>query len=279
MSSEQYYRIYQNPELKKPVLLICWDADVGFVGNNVFKYLSNEKSFTTFAEIEPEEFFPLSGVAIDNDVAVFPESKFYQDKESNMVIFKSSYPRFEWYKFVDIIIEIARDICKIKEIYTVGGMVSITAHTIPRLLMATVNNAEMKAALCHFDINLSLDYETPQGQRPTMSSYVLWEAMRRNIMGAGIWVPVPFYMVSAGDLRACRRVIDFLNQRLKLNLNFTNLDKSLSQQNKAIMNAVDAFPEIMEIIRKLETNSTLTENESSKLVEIIEEYLKVEKYT
>lgn len=276
MEAVESYRIYDTPKLNNPALLVCWDDDAGGIGRGVFSYLNNELDFSLFAEIEPGEFFPLSGVLVDNDVAVFPESKFYQCEDSNLVIFRSSVPRFEWYKFIDIILEISQRICKFKEVYTVGGMVSIAAHTVPRLLMATMNKSELKASLCDFDINLSMDYETPPGQRPTMSSYILWESMRRNIPGVSIWVPVPFYLVSVIDVRSCRRVIDFLNRKLLLDIDFNSIDKLQGKQNQAILKAGEAFPEIMETIRKLETSDAVSENESTKLVEIIEEYLKKE---
>jgi proteasome assembly chaperone (PAC2) family protein len=271
------YRIYQRPELKDPTMLVCWNQDAGGIGKGVYKYLNNKLHCTMFGEIEPGEFFPLRGVLVEDDIAKFPESRFYQSEEKNLIILKSSIPRFEWYKFIETVLEVAQQICGVKGIYTLGGMVSISAHTMPRILMATVNKPELKKSLCDFDINLSLDYESPPGQRPTMSSYLVWEAMRRNIPAASLWVPVPFYMVSINDLRACRRVVDFLSQRLDLDMDFTSIDKLLGEQNQAILRATEIFPEIMDTIRKLETNSNISENESTRLVEVIEECLKVAK--
>jgi predicted ATP-grasp superfamily ATP-dependent carboligase len=268
------YRIYQQPETEDATLLVCWTQDAGGIGNGVFKYLYDRLHCTMFAEIEPGEFFPLRGVTVENDIASFPESRFYKCSEANLIIFKSSIPRFEWYRFIETVLEVAQEICQVKEIYTVGGMVSISAHTLPRILMATMNTAEFKTSLCDFDINLSLDYESPPGQRPTMSSYLIWEAMRRDIAGISLWVPVPFYMVSVTDLRSCRRMVDFLDRKLGMGMDFSSIDKSLGEQNYAILQATEAFPEIMDTIRKLETNSAVSEEESDKLVEIMEEYLK-----
>jgi predicted ATP-grasp superfamily ATP-dependent carboligase len=274
MSAIESYRIYQTPKLSKPSLIICWDEDAGGVGRGVFRYLNDKLNLSLFGEIEPGEFFPLSGVLVEDDVTKFPECKFYQCEEKNLIILKSGIPRFDWYKFVNTVLEISQQICKAKEIFTVGGIVSITAHTMPRLLMATMNKPELKTSLCDFDINVNMDYETPVGQRPTMSSYIVWEAMRRKIPGVSIWVPVPFYMISIEDVRACRRIVDFLSRNLELGINFSAIDKLLSEQNQAILRATEAFPEIMETIRKLETNNAVSETESAKLVEVIEEYLK-----
>lgn len=278
MSGTENYVIDRKPELKDSTLLVCWNQDAGSIGQDVFKYLNDRLGLTLFAKIEPSEFFPLRGVLVDGDVARFPESKFYYCSEKNLIIFKSSVPRFEWYKFIKTVLDISQKVCQVKEICTLGGMISISAHTMPRILMATMNKPEIKSTLCDFDIDLNLDYESPPGQRPTTSSYLIWEAMRRKLPGISVWVPVPFYLVGVNDIRSCRRVVDFLNQWLRLGLEFSGIDKLLGEQNQSILQATEAFPEIMETIRKLEINNVVTEDESAKLVVVIEEYLKAGKY-
>jgi hypothetical protein len=69
-------------------------------------------------------------------------------------------------------------------------------------------------------------------------------------------------------------MMDFLDRKLGMGMDFSSIDKSLGEQNYAILQATEAFPEIMDTIRKLETNSVVSEEESDKLVEIMEEYLK-----
>jgi proteasome assembly chaperone (PAC2) family protein len=164
MSATEKYIVSRKPELKDPTLLVCWNQDAGSVGQDVFKYLDDRLSLTLFAEIEPAEFFPLRGVLVDGDVAQFPESKFYYCSEKDLVILKSSVPRFEWYEFIKTVLEISQKVCHVNKICTLGGMISISAHTMPRILMATMNKPEIKSILCDFDINLNLGYESPPGQ-------------------------------------------------------------------------------------------------------------------
>ena len=61
-------------------------------------------------------------------------------------------------------------------------------------------------------------------------------------------------------------------------MEFSGIDKLLGEQNQSILQATEAFPEIMDTIRKLETNNAISEDESAKLVEVIEEYLKAGRY-
>jgi proteasome assembly chaperone (PAC2) family protein len=268
------YKIFEKPKLTNPTLLVCWDDEAGGLGTNVFNHLSSSILLTPFAEIEPTDYFSLSGVAVERDIALFPESKFFHSQEKNLVIFKSSLPRNEWHRFVNSVLEIAETVCGVKQIITIGGMVAMSSHTTPRVLMATVNDTEVKASLNPADTELTMNYETPIGQRPTMSSYLLWAAIQRKMAGISLWVPVPFYLVNVDDFRACRRLLEFIDQKLQIGLNMKNINEATSEQNKKIIEILKSFPELIEIFQKLETNITLSQSETSKIIEIVEERLK-----
>ena len=273
-STSPAYKIFGKPELSDSTLLVCWDDDAGRLGTNVFNHLSSNILLTPFAEIEPTDYFSLSGVAVERDIALFPESKFFYYQEKNLVIFKSSLPRNEWHRFINSVLEIAETICSAKQIVTIGGMVAMSSHTTPRVLMATVNDPEVKTTLNPEDVGLTMDYETPAGQRPTMSSYLLWAAIQRKMAGMSLWVPVPFYLVNIDDFRACRRVLEFLDQKLQIGLNMKNINEATSEQNKKMIEILKSFPELIEIFHKLETNITLNQSETNKIIEIVEERLK-----
>jgi proteasome assembly chaperone (PAC2) family protein len=165
-------------------------------------------------------------------------------------------------------------VCGVKQIITIGGMVAMSSHTTPRVLMATVNDTGVKASLNPEDVVLTMDYETPVGQRPTMSSYLLWAAIQRKMAGISLWVPIPFYLVNVDDFRACRRLLEFIDQKLQIGLNMKNINEAMSEQNKKMIEILKSFPELIEIFRKLETNITLDQSETSKMIEIVEERLK-----
>jgi len=190
-----------------------------------------------------------------------------------LVIFKSDIPQHDWYRFLGLVLDIAEQYCGVKEIYTVGGMVANAAHTTPRMLLSVVNSTEMKMALGNYDIAGDMDYETQDGQRPTFSSFLLWAAKRRSIAGANIWVPIPFYLLPVGDPLACKGVIEFLSERLKLNIDAADLDEDVARQNQGIAQIRKRFSEIDNYISKLESNLSLTVEESEKLVREIAEWL------
>jgi len=131
----------------------------------------------------------------------------------------------------------------------------------------------MKTVLSQYDLAGDMDYETPPGQRPTLSSYLLWIAKRRNIMGAALWMPVPFYLVSTGDPRATKKMVDFINKRFELDIDLSVFDEEIHRQNEKIARLANRFLELDDFLRKLEANVSLTDEENSRLVQLMEEHL------
>ncbi len=99
---------------------------------------------------------------------------------------------------------------------------------------------------------------------------------RRNIPCANLWVPVPFYLVSSYDPASYNRVIEFLNHRLNLGLDLSDLDDRARILNEKIAGIRITSPEVNGNIEKMENNQRLAEEEGEKLVGEIEELLRTE---
>lgn len=268
------FKFSRQPELQSPSLVVGWSADAGKLGAKVTDYLNRKLEGQSFCEIEPVEFSPLGGVTIEDDLIQFPETKFYSCPKNDLMIFRSDPPSYEWYKFLNLILDIAEYHCHVKELYTIGGMISLGAHTAPRELMGTFNSLELKKALSHYNLTRGLDYETPSGQRPTLNSFLLWVAKRRNIPGVSLWVPIPFYLVAVDDPKAQRRVLEFFNQRFDLRIDFNDLDEEITRRNEKIAQVRTRVPEIDEYITRLESNLRLSDDENERLVKEMEKFLR-----
>jgi len=267
------YRITGRPEFNRPVLIVGWIDDASMIGERTLDYLASGTGCTPCAEILPEGFFPMSGVNVEDDVARFPECRFYASSERNLLVFKSSIPRTDWYRFLHAMLDIS-DSYGVKEIYTVGAMVSAAAHTMPRVLIGVVNSSDIKNGLEPYNIVTGSDFETPPGQKPTFSSYLAWVARQRDITAVNLWVPAPFYLVQAEDPRACKRLVYFFNDKYRLGIDFTALDDEITEQNGKITALFEASPEIEGFIRRLETGEGLDSEQTEKLVHDMSEHLK-----
>lgn len=274
MTEEHPFTIYTRPELQSSSLIVGWAQDAGRLGVKVIDYLCRKLGAQEFGEIEPANFFPLGGVLVEDDIAQFPESKFYWCQGNNLVLLKSEVPRSEWYKFLNLVLDVAERYCNVKDMYTVGGMFSFGAHTTPREVFAIPNCPEMKQALRQYDLASSLDYETPPGQRTTLNSFLLWVAKKRRIAGTSLWAAVPFYLAAVEDSQACKKTVEFLDKRFDLGIDFAELDEDIRAQNERIAQLRRNLPEIDSYIQRVESNLGLTEQEIDRLATKIEEYLR-----
>jgi len=274
LSQEYPFKIHNKPKLQSSSLVLGWSEDMGNLGRKVTGYLNRKLNGQEFAEIEPEDFFSLGGVAIEGNLAQFPESKFYACPEHELVVFQSDSPGAEWYKFLNSVLDVAEQHCRVKELYTIGAMVSFSAHTAPRELLAVVNSAEMKEVLSQYDLARDMDYQTPPGERPTLNSFLLWIAKGRNIPGVSLWVPIPFYLAAMEDAQAQKKVLSFLNERLDLKIDFSDLDEKVQEQNEQLARARSRFPQIDDCINRLESNLMLSEEENEELIKKIEDFLR-----
>jgi proteasome assembly chaperone (PAC2) family protein len=261
------------PELKNPAFIVGWTTDAGKMGSRVVDYLVEKLTGEQFCEINPLEFFPLNGIPVENDVVQLPEGKFYACLEKNLLLLRSNPPNTEWHRFLSSVLDLGEQF-GVEELHVIGGMITSTAHTSPRRIMATCNSEEAKMTFVPYDIVNEFDYQTPAGQKPTLNSYLLWEAHKRKIPGVSLWVPIPFYLVNVGDRQGQKIVLEFLNRRFNLGLAIDDLDEAAKLQNVKIAELRNGNPQINNFINKLETNLALTDDESQKLIYDIENCLK-----
>ena len=262
------------PKLRKPTLVVGWESDTAQVGVAVTDYLIKKLDMQAFCSINPVDFFPLGGVSIENDIVQFPQSTFYACQEHNLIVFRSAIPRYEWHKFLNLIIDVAQEHCRVKEMYAVGGMVTLTPHTIPRDSWATFSSPQIKKALTSYQLSRDMDFETPPGSRPTLNSYLLWIAKTRSIPAVNLWVPVPFYLMSNDDPSSHKKALEFINDKLDLNLDFKDINASIRQQNEKLELLRRSAMDINETISKLENGQPLSEEERENLVKAVDDCLR-----
>jgi predicted ATP-grasp superfamily ATP-dependent carboligase len=274
LSEAKSFNLISRQKFDNSSLVVVWNQDIAGLGPKIADYLFKELRCRALGEISPEGFFSLSGVTVENDVAQFPGSKFYGCRNKNLVIFKSDIPRFNWYEFINVVLDVAVKYFKVKQIYTIGGMVLPGAHTMPRTLLPVVNSTEIKKILERYDVVGDMNYETQDGQRPTFSSYLIWAAKKKDIPGVCLWVPVPFYLMTVEDPQACKKALELLNKHLELHVDFTDIDNQVTEQNRRIAEARRQFPELDGYIGKLESNLGLTAEEGEKLVKEMDALLR-----
>jgi proteasome assembly chaperone (PAC2) family protein len=262
------------PKLRKPTLVIGWESDTARLGGKVTDFLIKTLDAQPFCDIDPVEFFPLGGVTIENDIVQFPQSTFYASREHNLVIFRSAMPRYEWHKFLNLVVDVAQIYCHVKEMYSIGGIMTLIAHTISSDSWATFSSPQIKKTLSAYKLSRDMDFETPPASRPTLNSYLLWIAKKRELPAANLWVPITFYLMTVDDPNAHKKALEFLDNRLDLSLDYTGIDANIKKQNEKLIRLRQSSEEVDGVIKKLERNQRLSEEEHEYLVKTVDGYLR-----
>jgi proteasome assembly chaperone (PAC2) family protein len=90
-------------------------------------------------------------------------------------------------------------------------------------------------------------------------------------------VPIPFYLVRSEDPKAQKKVLQFFDERLGLNIDFGDIDHEIQEQNEKLAQARLRFSEVDDYILRLESNLRLSQEENERLTQEIEEFLREEK--
>lgn len=265
---ENIFEFSDRPRFENPSLIVGWEQDSGRLSPKVIEYLNKKINGKSFCEIEPTGFFSLAGVAIENNIAQFPEGKFYCSQRRDLVIFKGDKPRFERYKFLDAISDLAQHDFKIKDLYTISSTISPTAHTSPRQISAVYNQREFQKSLQGCELE-DMNWQGP----PAISSFLLWIAKNRGIPGASLWPQVPFYLAAGEDFQAIKMTLSFLDKKFNLNLDFTELDEEIENQNTKIEMLREEDSDIDKYIGMLEGELPLSEDEQVELTMKVTELL------
>jgi proteasome assembly chaperone (PAC2) family protein len=263
------FEVYQTSQLRSPSLVVGWQThDVGKLSSNVIHFLNEKLGGQEIAEIKPSGFFSLGGAAFKDNLIQVPESKFWTCEKSDLLIFKSEEPEYEWYKFLNAVLDFAQHYCQAKELYTISGTVSLAAHTTPRKILAVYNQTEFQKTLQGY----GLEDMTWEGS-PAISSYLLWLAKRRGIPGMSLWPEIPFYLAAGEDPTAIKLSLSFLDRRFSLGLDLGMLDLEVSNQNEKIARLREENTEINEYINRLESGLSLSEEEQVELAQGVYEIL------
>lgn len=270
---ETRYKIYRDLGLQNLRLLVGWQPDTGKLGPSLIDYLNNELNTEQYAEIEPEGFAYLGGVQIENNVVQFPETVFKVSEKYKLLILKSNLPRYEHHTFLNLILDIAEQAGEITEIYTFGGIASLIPHTYIRSISTVANQLRFKEQLTSYGLETDMNYESAPGQRPSISSFFSWNAKRRNISAVNLWILIPFYLATLADPQAIKRTLSFLNQRFDLDLDITNINKEINNQEAKLTILREQKPIINRYLSMLERGIMLNDDESNELSEEIVNYL------
>lgn len=251
--------------LQQPALIVIWNHEVGGLSKSLVANLEKRLEWECIEEIEPAGFFSLSGVEVKNDLIQFPTSRFYSCLKKNVFFFVSHAPSREPYEFLTQLLDLSIDHYGIKELYPTGGVVTSVTHTSPRQVFGIVNSRTLSEVLAQCGVETGMDYQTPPGGGTSLSNYLLWISKTRNLTGSTLWVEVPFYLAGVRDPSASKRLLEVLDIKFSLELDFRPIDSAIDRLNADIQELKTQNTEVSRCIELLERGIALSEGEGETL--------------
>jgi hypothetical protein len=234
-------RLYKEPKPKNPFMVAAWPG-MGGVAVVAARYLAEKLGAEEFGTIEPEEFFDLSGVLIEDNVVrdiEFPESKFYfwdSGGESDWIIFVGdAQPLMNSYRLANIVLDIAQRF-KVKRLYTFAAAPTHIYHAKRPRVLAVATRPELITEFEGYDVTV-----LKEGSISGLNGLLLGAAKKRNIDGICLLGEIPVYTTQLANPRSSKAVLEVLSQMSGLEIDMAEIDRWASETDEEIEGKIDSL--------------------------------------
>ena len=217
---------YKEPHLDKPYFIAAWPG-MGNVALEAANFLREKLQAEEFAEIEADDFFPLSGINIRDNLVeklLLPKSKFYSWRnrlplKDILIFIGDAQPSSgKEYPFANQVMDIAIKF-RVERIYTFAAMPSNIGHKdVPRV-WGVVTDAKLIEILKEFGVQIMLD-----GHISGLNGSLLGVAKMRGIDGICLLGEIPYYATQIENPRASKAVLEVLENMLDIHIDMTELE-------------------------------------------------------
>lgn len=279
-------RLYREPKLKDPFMVAAWPG-MGGVAIVAARYLRDKLGAQEFGSIEPEEFFDLSGVLIEDSIVKdmeFPEAKFYvweSGGRDDLIIFiGEAQPLMKGYTLANLVLDVAQKF-RVKRLYTFAAAPTHIYHTKRPRVLAVATKPESIEELKGYDVTL-----LGEGTISGLNGLLLAVAKARNIDGVCLLAEIPIYTTHVANPRSSKAVLQVLSQMSGLEVDLSDMDSWARETDEEIEGRIDhlkrSFGEeargLIEYFERLAEQTSAEEMQSEyrtdELVKEIERFLR-----
>ena len=256
------------PELRSPILVAAFAGwnDAASSATTALEAVIADLDAQPVAHIDPEEFYDFQvtrpSVRIDEDeqrVIDWPENVISTavsaGAERDLIIVSGIEPNVRWRAFTDLVCE-AGERLGASMVVTLGALIADVAHTRPVPISGGASSLELVEQM---GLNLS-SYEGPTG-----ITGVVGEAFsRRGVPTASLWAAVPHYVAAVPNPKAALALLRRLEGFTKVAVEASELEEAMERFEEQVDRAVQANPEIEELVQGLEAEQQTTDIEPSE---------------
>lgn len=244
------------PALRSPVLVASFSGwnDAANAASTALGAIAASLETELVARIDPEEFFDfqanrptieisdgeLQGVEWPDNLIVAATAS---DAERDLLLISGTEPSTRWRGFCNSVLDVA-EACGVETVVTFGSLIADVAHTRPVPITGLATDGTMIDQLGFEDVA----YEGPTGVLGIFHAV----CRERGMSAASLWAAVPHYAAAVPNPKAGLALLRRLEGMIGIAVEATELEEAATAFEQQVTQAVEANPEIKEMVEHLE---------------------------
>ena len=286
----------EKPKLRQPYLVLGiggW-VDGGEAATGSTRYLVRKLKAKSFAEIPLDRFhiFQVPGqLSLRPQIRIkdgllkehrFPQNQFFYwvnpNADNDVIFFLGTEPNLNWEEYAEAILSVAEELAAVR-IYLLGGVLDKTPHTKEPSISCACSSEQLKQEMQKYRTEFS-NYEGP-GRFGTTLLYI---CQKRQIPMVCLTARATYYpefnIVIPRNPKSIRAVVKRLSSLLRLNLDFSDIDREAEDFEAKLNFMASHNPEFRAYIEELERDFVEVKYEepldisANEAVQLAEEFLK-----
>ena len=262
------------PPLRSPYLICGLDGWVnsGNVAVGGIKYLVEHFKAKLLAEIRTSRYhvYQIPGVHSARPVfkmedgvikeTDFPKNQFYYAgnpaSEHDIIFFLGTEPNLYWEEYGNTVLSLAQEF-GVTRIHTFGAIYDRSPYNREPNITCTCTGAKIRDEMKKYTVTMS----GRQGMA-TINLMLLHAFQKAGLDGVNLTARVPYYPEFNIGLdyspRSLKAVLERFNHLMKMELNFSELDKAINEMETKLNSVRKSNPEFNTYMEELEKNYTET---------------------
>jgi proteasome assembly chaperone (PAC2) family protein len=244
------------PKLRSPVLVCAFRGwnDAAGAATAALETMSASLDAEPIAELDPEEYFDFQSTRptimlsegqtrrIDwprNDLAAarIPAA------DNDLVLLDGTEPNLRWRTFSETVATAAETL-GVERVITLGALVAEVSHSLPVPITGLASDEGLIE---------ELELQRSSYEGPTGIVGVLHDSCRRaGMSSASLWAAVPHYVAAVPNPKAALALLRRLEGLTGVAVDATELEEETASYEEQIGRAVEANPEISELVERIE---------------------------
>jgi proteasome assembly chaperone (PAC2) family protein len=244
------------PQLRSPVLVCSFRGwnDAANASSRALATAAESLDAELVAHVDPEEFFDFQTtrptISLSDGVSrhiEWPQNNLYAARvpaaDRDIVLLDGTEPNLRWRTFSEGIAT-AADTLGAEMVVTMGALIAEVSHTLPVPITGLASSEELVE---------ELDLERSNYEGPTGIVGVVHDCCRQlGMTSASLWAAVPHYVAAVPNPKAALALLRRLEGLTGIAVEASELELESEGYEEQIGRAVDANPEIKELVERIE---------------------------